>query len=117
MSPKMANETVQEDIYHDGSLRQEATPPALSYPLNYNLARHFGSSRVSPITKSVISYAAPMQTVQSPTESMVKSTIAPLSCVSTAQKAPYELNFMQNPHEEYSPYKRHKTTSAVSEKL
>lgn len=117
MSPKMANETVQEDIYHDSSLRQEATPPALSYPLNYNLARHFGSSRVSPITKSVISYATPKQIVLSPSESMAKSTNAPLSFVSTARKSPYELKFMQNPPHADSPYKRHKTTSTVSKKL
>ena len=97
---------------HDSNLSQEAFgTPALSYPISYNLARHFGSSRVSPVTKSVISYAASPKkhtTLSSPSD---VSTDAPLSsCVSTAQKAqpPYELTFMRN----NLPYKREKKSDA-----
>lgn len=48
---------------------------------------------------------------------MAKSTTAPLSFVSTARKSPYKLKFMQNPPYADFPYKRHKTTSTVSEEL
>ena len=101
MYPKMEIESDNVG-YNQESLRPEV-PQTLFQNLTFSNSKHFGSSKVSPISKTVSTLSTKNISL-SPTESLAKSIATPLSSVSTIRQYPYELKFMQNKLD--SPYKR-----------